>query len=490
MLIPIGHERESVRRVPLVTLAIIGVCLAIELVFQWAEIPTQRQLAEVDRAFRPVVALWTQHPDLETPENFDRVAELLSADQQRMLQELPPASGSPDISSAQLALQEQFDALWKQLLAALPDNPRAAWGFHTMEPSMVQALTSMFVHADWSHVLWNMFFLFTCAVLLEDVWGRGCFLGFYLLAGLAASVPEMIVFAATPTYSLGASGAIAAVMGAFAVRFWNVRMRILLPLWLGARRVWLSSWVFPAFWFARNVVSIGEELDGGGIARMAHVAGFAFGAAVAFAFRFLHVEERYLAAADESRSSRTIVSNPAIDRSIEDVGRNRQEVAWRRLADAVQREPENVDAALALWRVSRELGLEAEAAEAMTRAIRVELRVGHVDNATDHWRELVDHVPQITLDAGSLIRISEQLGRRGYRAEAAETLRNAFENSARSATGATLLRLATVAEELDPELSEVAARVALEHPDSDPTVKHAASELLSRVTHLRLTVSG
>lgn len=488
MLIPLGPERESVRRVPAVTLAIIGLCLAVELHFQRVQVPTQRQMAELDNAFQRVVVLWTLHPDLKVPENFDSGVELLSEDQLRLLEELPLSSGSPDNSFAQPALQTQLDALWDQMLIALPGDPRVAWGFHPMDPSMVQALTHMFVHADCSHVLWNMFYLFMCAVLLEDVWGRSWFLGFYVVAGLAASAPDMIVFSDTPVWSVGASGAIAGVMGAFAVRFWNVRMRVLLPLWLGARPVWVSSWLFLALWFVQNLAYIGEQLDGGGVGHIAHVAGFTFGVSIALAFRFLHVEERYLAAAVESKSLRTIVSNPAIDRSIEDVGRDRKRIAWRRLADAVQREPENVDAALALWRVSREMGLELDAAEAMTRAIRVELRVGHIDNATDHWRELVDHVPQVTLDSVSLIRISEQLSRRGYRAEAAETLRKALEDSARSATGATVLRLATLAEALDPEIAEAAAGVALERPDASPEEKRAASDLLSRVSRSKLTV--
>jgi hypothetical protein len=143
------------------------------------------------------------------------------------------------------------------------------------------------------------------------------------------------------------------------------------------------------------------------------------------------VEERQLAAIVGSKSSYPVVSNPEIAWAIRDMHRGRPETAWRRLAAAARRDPDNVDVALALWSLSRDLGREAEAAEAMARAVRLEVRSGDVSNATDHWRELVGCVPDVTMDAASLVKVSKGLVDRGLRHEAAETLRMAFETSVR-----------------------------------------------------------
>jgi len=480
MFIPVGHEQESVRRFPAATFGIIALCLVVLLWCQLADRPVPTEVAAVDEAFQRVVDFWNSHPGCVLPERASWTVDRLPVEQQNLLEDLIERSDAPAVESADENAQQQFEELWYRLVDAVPADPRHIWAHNPWEPSAVRAITHMFVHEDWSHFFWNMVFLFVCAVLLEDVWGRGVFLGFYVLAGLVALGPDLLIFSDGDYVTFGASGAVSGVMGAFAFRFWNTRMRLLMLVGVIARPVWVSSWLILAFWFVRNVAGIARQLAGGGVDHLAHVAGFLFGVLFALAMRAFAVEERGLAAAVESKSSTPIIANPHIERSLDDVARGRGRVAARRLAEAARREPENVDTALALWSVSGEAGRERGAAEAMTRAIAAELRAGDLNNAIDHWRELVAEVSDATMDAPSLIRLAGGLVDRGMNQEAVEMLQRALATPAKRVSSASLLSIASLAAEIDPSLSRSAARAVLDRPESTLYERKKAEELRSR----------
>jgi membrane associated rhomboid family serine protease len=146
-------------------------------------------------------------------------------------------------------------------------------------------LTSMFVHASWVHVLGNMLFLWIFGNNVEDALGRVRFLAFYLAGGFAAALVQAwvtlhmgnVVDASIPT--VGASGAIAAVLGAYLVLLPHARVVTLL---FGFLPVPISATFFLVFWFGFQLWESGASLThpdtGGGVAFAAHVGGFLFGA--------------------------------------------------------------------------------------------------------------------------------------------------------------------------------------------------------------------
>ena len=156
------------------------------------------------------------------------------------------------------------------------------WGIVPDHLNLVSLFTSMFLHGGWLHILGNMLFLWVFGRNVEDLIGGGKFLLFYLLCGIAAAIVHVVTNPYSTAPTIGASGAIAGVMGAYLIKF--PRARIITLVWY----IFVTTLEIPAavlliFWFAIQFVSgIGSlaEQDysgGGGIAFFAHVGGFIAG---------------------------------------------------------------------------------------------------------------------------------------------------------------------------------------------------------------------
>src|SRR5262245_7969142 len=156
------------------------------------------------------------------------------------------------------------------------------------EPWGVSWFTAMFLHGSWDHIIGNMLFLAVFGTEVEDEFGHLGYLAFYLAGGLAATVTQtaMTLLAGTAADAqvpnLGASGAIAAVLGAYFVLFPSSQVLGL----IGIFPVRISAWFFLGFWFLyqlfeANFGMFGAQANGGGVAFFAHVGGFLFGVVVA-----------------------------------------------------------------------------------------------------------------------------------------------------------------------------------------------------------------
>jgi membrane associated rhomboid family serine protease len=151
----------------------------------------------------------------------------------------------------------------------------------------VTILTSMFMHAGWMHIIGNMLFFWVFGPEIEDVMGPVRYLVFYLLGGLAATVAQVAIDPASTVPNLGASGAIAAVMGAFIITYPRDRIRTVLLLGWFSQVTFVPAIVLVGLWFLTQVFSeVGAlvQTQTGGVAYMAHVGGFAFGAIAARLF--------------------------------------------------------------------------------------------------------------------------------------------------------------------------------------------------------------
>jgi rhomboid family protein len=156
------------------------------------------------------------------------------------------------------------------------------------EPWGISWFTAMFMHGSWDHILGNMLFLAVFGKNVEDAFGHLGYLAFYIAGGLVATIAQtaMTLLAGTAADAqvpnLGASGAIAAVLGAYFVLFPTSRVLGL----IGIFPVRISAWFFLGFWFLYQLVEanfglFGASANGGGVAFFAHVGGFVFGFLVA-----------------------------------------------------------------------------------------------------------------------------------------------------------------------------------------------------------------
>jgi membrane associated rhomboid family serine protease len=159
---------------------------------------------------------------------------------------------------------------------------------HGPEPWGVSWFTAMFMHGSWDHILGNMLFLAIFGKNVEDAFGHVRYLAFYIVGGFVASMTQALVTllagsaadGRVPT--LGASGAIAAVLGAYFVLYPTSRILTLVLVFL----VRIPAWVFLGVWFLYQFVEgnfglLSASANGGGVAFFAHVGGFVFGYLVA-----------------------------------------------------------------------------------------------------------------------------------------------------------------------------------------------------------------
>jgi membrane associated rhomboid family serine protease len=151
-------------------------------------------------------------------------------------------------------------------------------------------ISSMFLHGSWSHVLGNMWYLWIFGDNVEDRMGHFRFLIFYLLCGIVAALGQIFIDPTSTLPTIGASGAIAGVMGAYFVLYPQSRVLTLIPLIVFWEIVELPAIFLLGFWFLMQLFSAGAiaataNSQAGGVAFMAHVAGFITGLVGVFIFR-------------------------------------------------------------------------------------------------------------------------------------------------------------------------------------------------------------
>ncbi len=175
----------------------------------------------------------------------------------------------------ELAYGDPFVTRW----AAIPDQ--IVSGGH-----WITILTAMFMHASWSHIIGNMIFLWAFGPEVEDAMGRGRYLVFYLLSGLVAMLAQVLANSHSTVPNLGASGAIAAVMGAFLVMYPRDQIKSVLIIFIFVKITLIPACLLIGFWFLTQLVDAGRvaQAQTGGVAYLAHIGGFIFGVAIARLF--------------------------------------------------------------------------------------------------------------------------------------------------------------------------------------------------------------
>jgi membrane associated rhomboid family serine protease len=145
---------------------------------------------------------------------------------------------------------------------------------------LTTVFTSMFMHGGFMHIIGNMLFLWAFAPEVEDAMGRGRFLVFYLLGGIAATVAQVVISPASTTPQLGASGAIAAVMGAFLITYPRDRIKTVFFFGWFVHVGYVPAFVLVGLWLLTQLLNqVGSlvAVDQGGVAYMAHLGGAVFG---------------------------------------------------------------------------------------------------------------------------------------------------------------------------------------------------------------------
>jgi membrane associated rhomboid family serine protease len=468
MLIPIGHEETTVRRLPWVTFAIMGLCLVVFLF----TVPGERSRQE--QASGHLKEAWdyfVEHPYLVMNERLRAaLAEQFGEEETQAILAMMRQSGpKPPQDIEQLRReQERFEVMIESYYNAIDKPPFRGLGVVPAHLHVLNLITYQFVHAGWGHLFGNLFILFLAGPFIEDRWGRPLYTAFYVTAGVFAALMYVVRYPDLGVSLVGASGAIAGLMGAFLIRFWDTKIKFF--YWfLKFGTFQAPAWLMLPMWFFIQLASAhagdtsapGE--GGGGVAFWAHVWGFVFGVIVASTMAYFRIEDRFIHRAIESKI--TLVENTAVEDAAALAESGDRDGAREALVRELTNHPDDVDAAIALWNLSFQDGNVAPAMPHMLRAIRDAAKRGDDQFVTTHWLEVIDSGRDVDLEPALGARIVEILRNASLLDAALSTLNLTADRVDASTPSGVVLRLARTAVDLGSSQAADLAAVALGHHD-------------------------
>ena len=389
MLIPIRHEGMSARRWPIITFSLIAlnvICFAFTFPSMQDETP---KLGELKAHILMLAAL---HPELTLKAEAQQlVDDFKQRDPATWAQAQKPNRDIEDGWDAQMRLQddpeklqEELDSLTTQYVQLRAQSITEQYAFIPAHPKPMTYVTANFLHGGWLHLIGNMWFLWLAGFVLEDAWGRPLYSVFYLIAGAAALQFHAWTHPGSLVPTLGASGAVAALMGAFLVRFPKMKIEM---LWLFG---FFRSWRFkaPAFallplWLLMEVF-YGSVFGNSGVAHWAHVGGFAFGALAALGVRYSGLEQT---ANKQIEANLTLESDPEIQQASDLIDKGDLPAAEEILNDYFSWNPNSVDACNLLLHIQRVKNDNSARAELLAKLCAIRLKDGEPELA---WKAYDD----------------------------------------------------------------------------------------------------
>lgn len=347
MLIPLRHENMQGRRWPIVTFVLIGLNT---LIFLFTNGPIHQQQPERLQVRVQLLLLSSAHPDLQMSREAaayvesvkkssgDRWDKLLTS--ARQLAKHTPSYAQPeDDDSADL--QQQMDAVCQSFEAHEKNDILGKYAFVPARPTLLSYITANFLHGGWLHIIGNMWFLWLSGFILEDNWGRVIYSVFYLIAGAAAL--QFYAWCAPGSFMplVGASGAVAALMGAFLVRFPKLKIDMALFVFFMRFRFKAPAYYLLPLWLVMEFLYGSVSGTSSPVAHWAHVGGFLFGMAGAYAIKASGLEQK---ANEEIEAKLGWSADPEIVRANDALDNSRLDEAASILENYLKQKPGSLDA--------------------------------------------------------------------------------------------------------------------------------------------------
>lgn len=403
LLLPIKHENMTARRWPVITLGLIAINTLVFLSVSFTASDNTGQLREVRL---DIVILAALHPELKMqPDAQELVDDLRTKSPKAWSQAQNPQRKAFNDFDARIRtvddpeqLQAEMDRLGAEYAQLKSSSIDQQYGFVPAHPKVISYVTANFLHGGWMHLIGNMWFLWLAGFVLEDVWGRWLYTAFYLIAGAAALQIDAWISPGSLVATIGASGAVAALMGAFLVRFPKMKIEMLWVLWLSITRLIRTGnpvryhrfkasayWVLP-LWLGMEVFS-GALFPRDGVAHWAHVGGFAFGAVVALAIQHSGIEQKANKAIEEKIGWTT-------DHELEQAGTLMEQgqlgEAQQLLTGYVASKPNSADAWALLRQIHSRQGNTKSFLEATVKTCGLHLRAHEIEAGFQDYAEFID----------------------------------------------------------------------------------------------------
>ena len=346
MLIPIRHESMRGRRWPVITFVFIGLNILIFLITHG---PIEDQAPQRMEVRVHLIILAALHPELKTTgPATDFIGVLKESLGDKWDSIAAPERKAEDQWDAQIRqiqdpfeLQRDMDNLCQEFDTVEQASILDKYAYVPAHPRLLSYFSANFLHSGWIHLIGNMWFLWLAGFILEDTWGRVIYPLFYLFAGAAAL--QFYGWCAHGSYVplIGASGAVAALMGAFLVRFPKMKIEMMFFTIFYRRRFKAAAyWLLP-LWLAMEFFYGSAFGTSSPVAHWAHVGGFLFGMAGAFALQHSGLEQK---ANDAIESKLSWSGDPEVVRASEAMEQNNLDEAASILQKHVAANPYSADA--------------------------------------------------------------------------------------------------------------------------------------------------
>jgi membrane associated rhomboid family serine protease len=390
MLIPIGHENMLARRWPVIT---IGLIVLNTLIFLVTHGPMERQSQALGTTKAHIIVLAGMHPDLTlSPEARQLADDFKSANADEWEHLQSPTRNLIDGWDAKIRLlddpgklQAEMDSLNAQYAELAGVSIQERYAFIPLRPRAISYLTANFLHGGWLHLIGNMWFLWLAGFVLEDVWGRALYSVFYLVAGAAALQFYGWTNAGSMVPCVGASGAVAALMGAVLVRFPKMKIEMMWTFgFLRTYRFKASAyWLLP-LWVLMEIFYGSLFGKTSGVAHWAHVGGFVFGALTAVALLYSGFEKRVNKKVEEDL---TWACDPEIERANQLQEQGQLDEAVTVLRQYLSLHPNSVDALNSLRQIYWRKEEMPAYHEATAKTCELHLRANNPEGA---WQDYED----------------------------------------------------------------------------------------------------
>jgi len=347
VLIPIRHENMSARRWPIVT---VGLIVLNSVIFLATQGTMQQESPELGKTKAHILLLAAQHPELKLAANEQQLVDDFKASYPGEWARTQSSTADlVDAWDAQMRLieepaklQSMMDDLADQFSKLSTVSITEQYAFVPAHPTAISYLTANFLHGGWLHLIGNMWFLWLAGFVLEDVWGRWLYTAFYLIAGAAALQIHALANSGSIIPTLGASGAVAALMGAFLVRFPKMKIEMLWLIGLGRTYRFQAEayWLLP-FWLLGEIFYGTVFGQMSGVAHWAHVGGFVFGALGALAIQHSGLERTINRGIEEKTG---YAEGKAIEAAQDHLAHGRLNEAFAAANDILKSAPDSTEA--------------------------------------------------------------------------------------------------------------------------------------------------
>jgi len=472
--------RDSAHVVPWATFLLIAMCVCVYSLTQYA---SQQVHAAAERELRAAIDYLIEHPHLEPGSILSERVDMTQIEQTRARQHSDRLRrGAPPIPKrVQQRQQEQLEQLVREAFAGVSSLPSHRWGFRATEFAPLTFVTHVYLHQSSLHLMGALFLLLIVGFQLENAWGSGPFILFFLLSSAASATAYAIGSSGPSAPLIGMSGVVASLLGAYLIRFRSIWKQPIYPfaLVLGALFLILPvrsghEWSVAAG-LERTAVLAGNH----GASYWAFCGGFVFGLLGQLAIGLFGAADSEAGEGPRGKPER--VANPMLEKVMNAQSAGRLNEAYGTLAELLRQSPDDHEALLLMWDIALDYARPADASAAMLRAIRDEVKRGDSSAAVEHWLDLTSRGLNADAEPALLIRLALILQQQEHTFAAIAALNQAMEKSEDSNAAVVASRVARASRELDPETARAAAWRALGSMDLDLEERQSLESLLSEI---------